>query len=86
MSKVTLIKEIAENLVSNKTKMTFSQLATHLNDTGHKTKYGTRYKGSRGTARLVGSVYDELMKSNDVKSAENVANAFTDRNGNHSWS
>lgn len=85
MSKISLIKEIAENLVSNKTKMTFNQLAKYLNDTGHRTTYGTKYIGNRGVAKLVSSVYKKLKKANDIQSAEKVAKAFTDNNGNHPW-
>jgi predicted transcriptional regulator len=85
MSKISLIKEIAENLVSNRTKMTYDQLAKHLNDTGHRTTLGTKYTGNRGVAKLIGSVYRKLKKDNDKESAEIVANAFTNKEGNHPW-
>ena len=85
MSKTTLIKEIASNLSSNHKKMTFDQLANHLNDIGHKTSYGTEYHGSRGVARLVSSVYQNVTNEGDLKGADDIANAFTDNNGNHPW-
>lgn len=56
MSKTTIIKEIAVNLVENKKTMTFDQLTKHLNDTGHMTNYGTEYVGKRGIAKIKSSV------------------------------
>ena len=85
MSKTTLIKEIAKNLVENDRTMTYDQLANHLNDIGHKTTYGTEYQGSRGVARLISTVYQDVSNSGDNNGAENIANAFTDNNGNHPW-
>ena len=85
MSKITLIKEIAANLVGNRKTMTFDQLAKHLTDIGHKTTYETDYKGSRGVAKLVSSVYQNVCNGGDVQGAEDISNAFTDINGKHPW-
>ncbi|MFN2260435.1 MAG: hypothetical protein ABR595_00015 [Psychroflexus sp.] len=84
MSKVTLIKEIAENLVSNNKTMSYDQLAIHLNDIGCKTSFGTKYTGNRGVARLISSVYKKV-KSRDQKAAEKIAKAFTNINGKYPW-
>lgn len=85
MSKVSLIKEIADNVVSNKTSMTYDHLAKHLNDTGHKTTFGTKYTGNRGVARLISSVYKKVVKAGDQKAAEKIAKAFTNTQGKHPW-
>lgn len=85
MSKNTLITEIANNLVSNKKTMTYDQLATHLNDIGHKTTYGTRYTGSRGVSRLISSVFKNVKKEGDIQGANNISKAFTNSSGTYPW-
>ncbi len=85
MSKVSLIQEIAQNLVDNNKTMTYDQLAVHLNDTGHRTSFGTKYTGNRGVARLISSVYKKVTQTGDIKNAENIAKAFTNTRGKHPW-
>jgi len=85
MSKTTLIKEIASNLVVNNKTMTYDQLATHLNDIGHKTSYGTKYHGQRGVAKLISSVYQNVSNQGDNLGADNISKAFTDNNGSYPW-
>lgn len=86
MSKIYLITEIANNLVSNKNTMTYDQLATHLNDIGHRTTFGTKYTGSRGVARLISSVFKNVKKEGNIQGANNIAKAFTNKTGTYPWS
>lgn len=85
-SKVDYIKNLAANLKRRGRSMTFDQLAADLNANGIQTTYDTPYTGGRGVAKLVRSVYYRLDGQGLDVDAENVAERFTNANGEYAWS
>ncbi|MBA2224672.1 hypothetical protein [Thermogemmata fonticola] len=60
-------------------------LAGILNAAGHRTSYGTPYRGRRGTYRLVKATYRRLMQAGRSAEAAMVARTFTRPNGAYAY-
>lgn len=64
---------------------TFTDLAAHLNGMGIRTSYGARYRGGRGTARLISMTYRALASLGQSHDAGVVATAYTRQNGGYAY-
>ena len=85
-AKINHIKRLANELASRDEKMTFAELANNLNTNGFTNNYGNPYqKGGRGIAKLVDSIYQRLNKQGLTNERDNIAEVFTDANGNYSY-
>lgn len=65
--------------------MTGRQLASLLNEAGHRTSCGLPYQGGRGTYRLLDATYQACQRSGDMAGADAVAMAFVDLRGRPAW-
>ena len=66
--------------------MSAKELAIHLNDNNFKTNYNEKFKGGRGTYKLIRETWhtlnDELSLPND---AEKIAISFVKSNGDFAY-
>lgn len=86
MARLTdIVKSVAETLTKEGKTANFKQLADSLNTLDIKTTDGNTYSSSRGMAKVVKDTYNDLYQRGDFEGAKKVADAFTDKNGNHSW-
>ena len=80
------IWRLASFLFDNQKTMSGQELAKHLNRNGFLTSYGTKYKGKRGTYKLLRETWkwvnDELGLSDE---AEKVAKAFPTPDGTYPY-
>ena len=80
------IADLANHLIATGGKMTGEDLAIDLNAKGHKTYINDIYVvGGRGVYNIIHATYDSLISESRKLEADNVANAFTDANGNPAW-
>ena len=68
-------------LNDNNLTMSFKQLANLLNTNGYRTQLGYEYEGTRGTAKIVGDVYKELVNVGDTEKSEKFRLAFVGKEG-----
>jgi len=80
------IYQLADFLSSHGMTMSGEELAEHLNRNKFLTKYGTEYKGKRGTYRLIQEVWSWLQHDLQAKdAAKKVAAAFVKPDGTHAY-
>jgi hypothetical protein len=80
-----LVLDLAESFHQQGIRRPVSVLADLLNAAGHRTVYGTPYKGKRGTYRLVSMTYRRLHGAGRTAQASMVAAAFTKPNGGYAY-
>lgn len=85
ISKQEYISNLATFLVENKKVMSGEELATHLNRNVFSTGYGSKYKGGRGTYKLIKSVWSSYEQVGKTKEASNIATAFVKPNGGYAY-
>jgi len=80
--KKSLVYEIAhDRLKRGAPPLKAAELAEMLNRRGVETNYGDKYKGKRGTLRLVSSAYAYAIKTMGQKQADEIAQAFVNARG-----
>ncbi len=75
------ILKLAKELLSCKQKMSGKELAIKLNHKNYLTSYGTKYKGGRGTYKLIRETYHSLVNLKKHGDAEIIASVFVTPNG-----
>lgn len=80
------IWQLADFLDARDKTMSAKELADHLNRNDMLTDYDTKYKGERGTYRLISMTYKWLKDElNLIDEASKVAGAFVKSDGSHAW-
>lgn len=80
------IASLANNLIATNSKMTGDDLVVSLNTNGHLTYSNDTYVvGGRGVYTLLHATYDSLVDEKRQPEADNIANAFTNANGDPAW-
>jgi hypothetical protein len=72
-------------LDSAKKTKTFGDLTKELNNNGYSTDRGGKYKGGRGTAKLVRSAFDAFRNRGDDENAEKISKGFTNAKGEYAY-
>lgn len=85
MNREDFIVALAGHLVSVGAKMSFEELAAHLNRNGYRNNIGHKYKRARGMAKLLSELYGNLMSQRRNADAHNVATAFVKRDGTYAY-
>lgn len=83
--KMQLVRDLAEFCHQRGFPLTVEALAGVLNAAGHRTSYGTPYKGKRGTYRLVKFTYRRLHGAGRTAEASMVAATYTKTNGGYAY-
>ncbi len=83
--KMQLVLDLAEFCHRRGIRLPVRVLAEFLNAAGHRTRYGTPYKGKRGTYRLVKMTYRCLHRAGRTEEASVVAATFTRPNGAYAY-
>lgn len=80
------IWKLADFLSLHKMVMSGEELAKHLNRNNFMTSYGSKYKGGRGTYKLIKETWswlnDDLKLKNEAKK---VAGAFVQKDGSYPY-
>jgi hypothetical protein len=84
-NKKEFITSIANNLIVNRRTMPVSTLAVELNHCGFHTNYDAKFSGGRGTYTTVAKTCKSLNELGRHNEANNVANAFVDKQGKPAW-
>ncbi|AGH81272.1 hypothetical protein PCNPT3_06660 [Psychromonas sp. CNPT3] len=79
------ISDLATFLSNQGKVMSGEELAVHLNRNGFRTSYGSKYKGGRGTYKLIKSIWSTHDSAEERNEADNVANAFVKPNGGYAY-
>jgi len=79
------ISDLATFLTNQKKVMSGEELATHLNRNGFRTSYGSKYKGGRGTYKLIKSTWSAHDSVGEDVEAENVATAYVKPSGGYAY-
>jgi hypothetical protein len=79
------VRDEAERCEREGIPLTVPELAARLNAAGHRTGYGTPYKGGRGTYRLVRATHHRLRRAGRRDEAGMVARAFTRPDGGYAY-
>lgn len=83
--KMQLVLDLAEFCHRRGIRLPVRVLAVFLNAAGHRTRYGTPYKGKRGTYRLVKMTYQRLHRAGRTAEASMVVAAYTRPNGAYAY-
>ena len=83
--RMQLVRDVAEFCHQRGFRLPVKALAGILNAAGHRTCYGTPYKGKRGTFRLVRMTYRTLNRLGQTGQASAVAATFTKPNGAYAY-
>ncbi len=79
------ISDLARFLNNQGKVMSGEELATHLNRNGFSTSYGSKYKGGRGTYKLIKSIWSVHDSAGENIEAENIATAFVKPSGGYAY-
>ena len=80
------IWKLAAFLADNDKTMSGDELAKHLNRNNFLTEYGTKYKGTRGTYKLIKETWNWLNDDLGLpKEAARVAKAFVKPDGTYAY-
>ena len=79
------ISDLATFLSNQGKVMSGEELAAHLNRNGFRTSYGSKYKGGRGTYKLIKGVWGAHNLAGESIEAGNVAVAFVKPNGGYAY-
>lgn len=77
----TKLEDLGVFLNDNNLTMSFKQLADLLNTNGYRTQQGFEYEGTRGTAKIIGDIYKELVSNGKIEKSEKFRLAFVGKNG-----
>lgn len=79
------ISDLATFLSNQSKVMSGEELAVHLNRNGFRTSYGSKYKGGRGTYKLIKGVWSAHDSAGESVEAKNVATAFVKPSGGYAY-
>jgi len=80
------IWKLATFLHSQGAIMSGKELASHLNRNNFLTSYGVKYKGKRGTYKLIRQTWKWLHNDLKLKNEANcIAKAFVKHNGDYAY-
>ena len=65
--------------------MSGRELADLLNRNGHKTSYGTLYKGGRGVYALIRESYRWFRQNEELEKSDAIAKAFVKEDGTYAY-
>ena len=81
----TFVGNLAVFLFNNNCKMSGRELADLLNRNGHKTSYGTLYKGGRGVYALIRESYRWFRQNEELEKSDAIAKAFVKEDGTYAY-
>lgn len=84
-SNIEFVAWVAKELHKHNSFMSVPCLVKMANCAGYQTRYGTPYKGGRGSYRLISSAYYRIYKR-DTETAKKIANAFLKPNFSYAYS
>lgn len=86
MSLSDFILGMAKSSQNTGRKNTISDLAKALSQSNYKTKRGGNYNAnaSRGTGKVLSSIYKEVNKINPISASE-IADNFVGKDGRQAW-